>query len=114
MVGTYAACAGESLFFPYVTSDSGWYTGIAVINDSDVDGTCSLNWGNLDLEDDDMDALSTVKVKDKDYTVVDVNEMNADYSGSLGMQCTFKGAHGFVFLSEGVQHIGQSYVVHGE
>ena len=114
VVGTYAACKGESLFFPYVTSDSGWFTGIAVINDSKVDGSCSLNWGNRDLDEDEMEALSTIEVEDKEFTVVHVSEANADYSGSLGMQCTFKEAHGFVFLSEGVQHIGQSYVVHGE
>ena len=114
VVGTYAACKGESLFFPYVTSDSGWFTGIAVINDSKVDGSCSLNWGNIDLDEDEMEALSTIDVDSKEFTVVHVSVANADYSGSLGMQCTFKEAHGFVFLSEGVQHIGQSYVVHGE
>ena len=113
-VGTYTPCKGESLFFPYVTSDSGWFTGIAVINDSKVDGSCSLNWGNMDLDEDEMEALSRIDVDSKDFTVVHVSEANADYSGSLGMQCTFKEAHGFVFLSEGVQHIGQSYVVEGK
>ena len=114
IVGTFDACSGDSLFFPYVTSASGWYTGIAVINDSKVNGSCSLNWGNQDLDEDEMEALSSIDVDSKEYTVVDVNEMNSDYSGSLGMQCTFTGAYGFVFLSEGVQHIGQSYTVEGK
>ena len=112
LVGTYAACAGDSLFFPFVTSMSGWDTGIVVVNDSKVDGSCSLNWGNMDLDDDEMEALSTIEVDDKDHMAFLVSmQRGADYSGSLGVMCTFKSATGYVFLSDATNGIGQGYLV---
>ena len=112
VVGTYGACEGESLFFPFVTTMSGWDTGIVVVNNSDVDGSCSLNWGDLALEDDEMEALSTVDVDSKDHDAFLVSDKRgADYSGSLGVQCSFSSATGYVFLSDTANNIGQGYLV---
>ncbi|MDE0435324.1 MAG: hypothetical protein OXH92_15070 [Bryobacterales bacterium] len=112
VVGTYVACTGDSLFFPFVTSMSGWDTGIVVVNDSKVDGSCSLNWGNMDLDDDEMEALSTVDVDAKGHTAFLVSmQRGADYSGSVGVDCSFGSATGYVFLSDAANGIGQGYLV---
>ena len=112
VVGTYAACAGDNLFFPFVTSMSGWDTGIVVVNDSKVDGSCYLNWGNMDLEDDEIEALSTIDVDAKDHMAFLVSgQRGADYSGSVKLGCTFKSATGYVFLSDAANGIGQGYLV---
>ena len=112
IVGSFDACSGDGLFFPFVTTMSGWDTGIVVVNNSDVDGSCSLNWGDLALEDDEMEALSTVDVDSKDHDAFLVSEeRGADYSGSLGVQCSFSSATGYVFLSDTANGIGQGYLV---
>lgn len=112
VVGSYSACEGDSLFFPFVTSMSGWDTGIVVVNDSKVDGSCSLNWGNMDLDDYEMDALSTIDVDAKGHTAFLVSgQRGADYSGSVGVMCSFSSATGYVFLSDAANGIGQGYLV---
>ena len=112
IVGSFDVCEGDGLFFPFVTSRSGWDTGIVVVNDSEVDGSCSLNWGNMDLEDDELAALSTIDVDSKDHMAFLVSaERGADYSGSVGVQCTFSSATGYVFLSDAANGIGQGYLV---
>ena len=112
VVGSFSACEGDSLFFPFVTSMSGWDTGIVVVNDSKVDGSCSLNWGNMDLDDDEMEALSTIDVESKDHMAFLVSaQRGADYSGSVNVACSFSGATGYVFLSDSANGIGQGYLV---
>ena len=112
VIGTYGACEGDGLFFPFVTSMTGWDTGIVVSNDSAVDGSCSLNWGNMDLEDDELAALSTIDVDSKGYMSFLVSaQRGADYSGSVGVQCSFSNATGYVFLSDAANGIGQGYLV---
>ena len=110
-VGTYVTCVGDKLFFPFVTSTSGWDTGIVVINDSEVDGSCSLNWRNLKLDDDETAALSTIDVDAKDYQTLVLSSQRGDYQGSVGVQCTFKSATGYVFLSDMDNGYGQGYLV---
>ena len=44
VVGTYVACTGDTVLFPFITNRFGYDTGIAVINDSNVERECSLNW----------------------------------------------------------------------
>ncbi len=112
VIGTYGACEGDMLYFPFVTSMTGWDTGIVVVNDSEVDGSCSLNWGNMDLDDDEMEALSTIDVDGKDHMAFLVSmQRGADYDGSLSVQCSFSGATGYVFLSDAANGIGQGYLV---
>ena len=112
VVGGFDVCKGDKLFFPFVTSSSGWDTGIVVVNNSKIDGSCSLNWGNMDLEADEMAALSTIDVDAKDHQAFLVSmERAADYSGSLGVECTFSSATGYVFLSDSANGIGQGYLV---
>ena len=112
VVGTYSACEGDKLFFPFVTSMSGWDTGIVVSNNSKVDGSCYLNWGDMDLDDDEMEALSTVDVDAKGHMTFLVSaQRGADYNGSLGVQCSFSSATGYVFLSDVANSIGQGYLV---
>ena len=110
-VGTYVTCVGDKLFFPFVTSMEGWDTGIVVINDSEVDGSCSLNWRNLKLDDDAMAALSTIDVDAKDYHTLVLSSQRGSYQGSVGVQCTFKGASGYVFLSDSDSGFGQGYLI---
>ena len=111
-VGTYAACKGDSLFFPFLTTRSGWDTGIVVVNDSKVAGSCSLNWGNKDLKEEEMAALSTIDVDAKGHTAFLVSmQRGADYNGSLGVTCSFSSATGYVFLSDATNGIGQGYLV---
>ncbi|MDE0294216.1 MAG: hypothetical protein OXI93_08500, partial [Bryobacterales bacterium] len=108
VIGSYGACEGDMLYFPFVTSMTGWDTGIVVVNDSEVDGSCSLNWGNMDLDDDEMEALSTIDVDGKDHMAFLVSmQRGADYDGSLSVQCSFSGATGYVFLSDAANGIGQ-------
>ena len=117
IVGSFDVCKGDPLFFPFVTSMSGWDTGIVVVNDSKVDGSCYLNWGNMEFADaDDMAAyvetLSTIDVDAKDHMAFLVSaQRGADYSGSVQVQCTFSKATGYVFLSDSANGIGQGYLV---
>ena len=112
VVGSFDVCKGDGLFFPFVTTMTGWDTGIVVVNDSDVDGSCSLNWGNMTLEDDEIAALSTIDVDSKDHTAFLVStQRGADYSGSLGVVCSFSSGTGYVFLSDAANGIGQGYLV---
>ena len=94
---------------------TGWDTGIVVSNDSKVGGSCSLNWGNMDLDDDQMAALSTIDVDGKDHMAFLVSDKRgADYSGSLGVVCSFSEVTGYVFLSDTANNIGQGYLVPGK
>ncbi|MDE0432366.1 MAG: hypothetical protein OXH92_00015 [Bryobacterales bacterium] len=117
IVGSFDVCKGDPLFFPFVTSMSGWDTGIVVVNDSKVDGSCYLNWGNMEFDDaDDMAAyvetLPTIDVDAKDHMAFLVSAARgADYSGSVLVQCTFSSATGYVFLSDSANGIGQGYLV---
>ena len=110
VVGTYVACTGDDLLFPIVMTSTGWDTGIAILNDSKVAGSCSLNWGNMDLDDDEMEALSTIEVKSKQLRAFLASSMRNDYMGSLGVHCTFAGAHGYALLSDNANSVGQGYV----
>ena len=114
VVGSFDVCTGESLFFPFVTTVSGWDTGIAVVNDSEVDGSCSLNWNNLKLTAAQMEALSSIDVKSKNHHVFQVSQHRSDHNGSLGVQCTFSSAHGYIFLYDGLNETGQGYIVEGK
>ena len=114
VVATYGACKGEKLFFPFVTSNSGWDTGIAVVNNSNADGMCYLNWGDMKLEEDEMEALSTIDVDKKDNAIFQVSDQRgSDHSGSLGVQCTFKEAWGYIFLYDSSNMTGQGYIIEG-
>ena len=115
-VGVLGACEGDELFFPFVTTMTGWDTGLVLINNSIVDGNCSLNWGDqADLTDAQMEALSTIDVAAKGHKAFLVSmQRGADYSGSLGVKCTFMDATGYVFLSDTANGIGQGYLVKPE
>lgn len=120
VVGSFDVCKGDKLFFPFITTRTGWDAGIAVINDSKLDGSCYLNWGNLEFADaDDMAAyvenLPTIEVDAKGHDVILASDkFGADKSGSLGVQCTFSAAHGYIFLYDGANDTGQGYVVEGK
>ena len=114
VVGTYVTCTGEKLFYPFVTNMTGWDTGVVVINNSKVDGSCSLNWGDMDLDEEAMEALSTIDVESKGYEAFLVMDRRANYQGSLGVQCTFSDAHGYVFLYDGANQTGQGYAIEGQ
>jgi hypothetical protein len=121
VVGTYVACTGETVLFPFITNMSGYDSGIAVINDSNVSGSCALNYGNMKLDDDEMEDLEMIDVEAKRYTAFTLSMGNTDegirsnpnYQGSLGVTCEFDDAHGYVFINN-LDGFAQGYLVEGK
>ena len=70
-VGTYGACEGDKLLvFPFMSNMGGFDTGVALINNSDVDGECVLSWdGEVEEEYEDVDERDKMDVDAKDQTV---------------------------------------------
>ena len=111
VVGTYAACTGDTLVFPFISNSSGFDTGIALINNSKVDGSCVLSWDGKVLDDEDVQSRDRKDVDAKDQTVFVLSMENAGFQGLLSVACTFSDAYGYAFITDTQERSGaQGYV----
>ena len=61
-VGSYVTCKGDTLVFPFITNQSGYDTGVALMNDSETAGSCILGWGGEVPDADDVQSRDRVEV----------------------------------------------------
>ena len=111
-VGTYVSCTGDTLVFPFLSNMSGFDTGVALINNSDVDGECVLSWdGKVEKEYEDVDERDKMDVDAKGQTVFILSMANPGFQGLLSVQCEFGAAYGYAFITDTVSGSGaQGYV----
>ena len=112
VVGTYGACTGDyTLVFPFISNSSGFDTGVALINNSKVDGSCVLSWDGKVLDDEDVRSSDRKDVDAKDQTVFVLSMENAGFQGLLSVACSFGDAYGYAFITDTVSGSGaQGYV----
>ena len=104
VVGSYVACTGDTLVFPFISNKSGFDTGVVLVNDSKVDGECSLFWDGVMLTNDDDEVV----VADRDMMEVDLKEQtafvlsmqNGDFQGLLSVECSFSSAYGYAYITD--------------
>ena len=110
-VGTYAACKGDGLVFPFLSNMSGFDTGVALINNSDLDGECVLSWdGKVEEDYDDVDERDKMDVDAKDQTVFILSMTNPGFQGLLSVQCEFGAAYGYAFITDSAGSGAQGYL----
>jgi hypothetical protein len=112
-VGTYGACEGDKLLvFPFLSNMSGFDTGVALINNSDVDGECVLSWdGQVEEEYEDVDERDKMDVDAKDQTVFILSVANPGFQGLLSVACEFSNAYGYAFITDATGATGaQGYL----
>ena len=97
-VGTYDACTGDTITFPFLSNRSGFDTGVALINMSDDDGECELLWDGMEARSGsskdvfDVDAMET--------TVFVLSMENPEFQGYLKAMCTFNDSYGYAFITD--------------
>ena len=103
-VGMYVACEGDTLLFPFITSRSGFDTGIAITNTSKLDGNCGLMW-------DGAEATDLKKVSSMDQITFTLSNENPDFQGYLMLKCEFSGAHAYAWIVDTIHGSGaQGYL----
>ena len=102
-VGTYSACTGDTLVFPFVSNMGGFDTGVVLVNDSKVDGECSLFWDGVKLTNDDDEVVvadrDMMDVDSKDQTAFILSMQNAGFQGLLSVECSFSSAYGYAYIT---------------
>ena len=87
------------LTFPFVSSASGYDTGIVVSNTADGAGSCTASYsGSEDTEDSPM-------IEGNDHWIFLVSSHMADYSGRLTVTCDFGGIDGYAQIND---HMGNA------
>ena len=87
------------LTFPFVSSASGYDTGVVVSNTSDSEGSCTASYsGSEDTEDSPM-------IEGNSHWIFLVSGHMQDYSGRLTVTCDFGGIDGYAQIND---HMGNS------
>lgn len=112
VVGTYGACKGDTLTFPFISNHGGFDTGVVLVNMSDVDGECELMWDGMAAgAGQTKDVMDVDKMSQAIFTLGGMNGVNPDFQGYLKAVCTFTKAHGYAFLTDYVNQSGaQGYL----
>ena len=114
VVGSYAACTGDTLVFPFVSNLGGFDTGVVLINDSKVDGECSLFWDGVMLTNDDDEVVvadrDMMDVDSKDQTAFILSMQNAGFQGLLSAECSFSSAYGYAYITDTAGTGAQGYL----
>ena len=107
-----------NLIFPYVTSQAGFDTGIAISNTGTDPfgtvgqaGTCTLNWFSAAF----TGATATPSIASgTSYTTLvstTLNNVVGGFSGYMIAHCNFPYAHGFAFISDlGARNLAMGYL----
>lgn len=110
-VGSYVTCKGDTLVFPFITNQSGYDTGVALMNDSETDGSCILGWGGEVPDADDVQSRDRVEVSSGKHEAFLVSLTNPDFMGLLRISCTFPNAYGYAFITDYSERSGaQGYL----
>ena len=114
VVGSYVACTGNTLVFPFISNMGGFDTGVVLVNDSKVDGECSLFWDGVMLTNDDdevvVDDRDMMDVDSKDQTAFILSMQNAGFQGLLSAECSFKPAYGYAYITDTAGTGAQGYL----
>ena len=87
------------LTFPFVSSASGYDTGVVVSNTSDSEGSCTASYsGSEDTEDSPM-------IEGNSHWIFLVSGHMQDYSGRLTVTCDFGGIDGYAQIND---HMGNA------
>ena len=87
------------LTFPFVTSRSGYDTGIVVSNTADASGSCTASYSGSE------DTMSSPVVEGNSHWVFLVSTHMQDYSGRLMVECDFGGIDGYAQIND---HMGNA------
>ena len=100
----YAACTGDTLTFPFISNMGGFDTGVVLVNDSKVDGSCSLFWDGVMLTNDDDEVVvadrDMMEVDSKDQTAFILSMQNGGFQGLLSAECSFSSAYGYAYITD--------------
>ena len=114
MVGTYDACKGDMLTFPFISNSNPFNTGIAIVNTSEHDGECELRWDGMKAKVGQT--KDVIDVDGMETSTFILSETNASFQGFLKAMCTFGAAYGYAYITDysDARSGAQGYVVMGE
>ena len=87
------------LTFPFVSSASGYDTGIVVSNTADASGSCTATYSGSD------DVMSSPVVEGNAHWIFLVSSHMQDYTGRLEVECDFGGIDGYAQIND---HMGNA------
>ena len=87
------------LTFPFVSSASGYDTGIVVSNTKDASGSCTASYSGSD------DTMSSPVVEGNSHWIFLVSTHMQDYTGRLMVECDFGGIDGYAQIND---HMGNA------
>ena len=90
---TVADCVHE-LTFPFVSSASGYDTGIVVSNTKDASGSCTASYSGSE------DTVDSPVIEGNEHWIFLVSSHMADYSGRLMVTCDFGGIDGYAQIND--------------
>ena len=96
-----------TLLFPYVTTKSGFDTGLVITNASEGAGSCTIDYGGPDAPEDMM---TPEDLAAEEQWVGLLSNMAAGFQGYITASCEFRGAHGFAFITDGELNLAQGYL----
>ena len=114
VVGTYDACKGDMLTFPFISNSNPFNTGIAIVNTSEHDGECELRWDGMKAKVGQT--KDVIDVDGMETSTFILSETNASFQGFLKAMCTFGAAYGYAYITDysDARSGAQGYVVMGE
>ena len=95
---TVEDCVTE-LIFPFVSSASGYDTGIVVSNTKDAAGSCTASYSGSD------DTMSSPMIEGNSHWIFLVSTHMQDYTGRLMVKCDFGGIDGYAQIND---HMGNA------
>ena len=114
VVGSFDACTGDTLTFPFISNMGGFDTGVVLVNDSKVDGECSLFWDGVMLTNDDDEVVvadrDVMDVASKDQTAFILSMQNGGFQGLLSAECSFSSAYGYAYITDTAGTGAQGYL----
>ena len=87
------------LTFPFVTSRSGYDTGIVVSNTKDASGSCTAMYSGSE------DVMSSPVIEGNMHWIFLVSDHMQDYTGRLMVECDFGGIDGYAQIND---HMGNA------
>ena len=88
-----------NLTFPFVSSASGYDTGIVVSNTKDAAGSCTASYSGSD------DTMTSPMIEGNGHWIFLVSTHMQDYSGRLSVECDFGGIDGYAQIND---HMGNA------
>ena len=96
-----------TLLFPYVTTKSGFDTGLVITNVSEGAGSCTIDYGGPDAPEDMM---TPEDLAAEEQWVALLSRMAAGFQGYITASCEFRDAYGFAFITDGDLNLAQGYL----